>query len=223
MSPKYVDKKQKTKEIAYAALRVFSKKGYAAASVDQIAAAAGIAKGTVYEYYPSKDKLYMASIMLFVEEFENEMANRLEPIDDPFLQLVAYIGFSVEFCSQENSATVRTLFDILQQSLLDEGVFAKRKYLVREMILGPRKILTNIILDGVSRGIFHTNIARDAERLATNIIAFLDGASLHHLITENYFKMQEQLAQGMRLLTHFLLMNPNDYDVEELITQAVGR
>lgn len=223
MSPKYVDKKQKAKEITRAALQVFSQKGYAAASVELIAAAAGIAKGTVYEYYPSKDKLYLAAIMAFVEEFENEMAERLQSLEDPFLRLVAYIGFSLEFCRQENSASVRTMFDILQQSLLDNGVFVNRKYLVREMMLGPRKILTDILLDGVSQGVFHAHIARSAETLATNMIAYLDGVSLHYLITENYMKMPRQMMQWANLMADFLLITPNEYDVDELITQAVGR
>lgn len=223
MSPKYVDKKQKAKDITHAALQVFSLKGYAAASVEQIAAAAGIAKGTVYEYYPSKDKLYLAAIMLFVEEFEDAMAERLKQVEDPFLRLTTYIGYSVEFCCQENSGTLRLLFDILQQSMLENGVFAKRKYLVREMMLGPRKMITDILLDGVSRGIFHAHIARSAETLATNILAFLDGASLHYLITENYFNMPAQLTHGARLLADLLLITPNEYDVDELIAQAVGR
>lgn len=223
MSPKYVDKKQKTKEITHAALQVFSQKGYVAASVEQIAAAAGIAKGTVYEYYPSKDKLYLAAIMLFVEEFEDAMADRLKPVEDPFLRLLTYIGYSVEFCSHENSGTVRLLFDILQQSMLEDGVFAKRKYLVREMIMGPRKMITDILLDGVSQGVFHAHIARSAETMATNMLAFLDGASLHYLITENYFNMPAQMAHKARLLADLLLITPNEYDVDELIAQAVGR
>lgn len=223
MSPKYVDKKQKAREITHAALQVFSQKGYAAASVDQIAAAAGIAKGTVYEYYPSKEKLYLAAIMDFVEQFEAAMADRLNPLEDPFLRLVAYIGFSIEFCRRERSASVRTIFDILQQSLLDNGVFVNRKYLVRGMMLGPRKILTDILLDGVSRGVFHAHIARSAETLATNMIAYLDGVSLHYLITENYLKMPEQLTQWVYFMADFLLITPNEYDVDELITQAVGR
>lgn len=223
MSPKFVDKEQRAKEITLAALHVFSQKGYSAASVDQIAVTAGIGKGTVYEYFPSKDKLYIASVMAFVEEFETAMAARLAPVDDPLIRLVSYIGFSVQYCSRENSASVRTLFEILQQSMLEGGVFFNRKYLVREMMMGSRRMVTDILLEGVSKGVFQAHIARDAEKLATNILAFLDGASLHNLITENYFNMPEQLAQGMRFLASFLLVTPNDYDVDELIAQAIGR
>lgn len=223
MSPKYVDKQQRARDISHAALQVFSQKGYTAASVDQIAAAAGIAKGTVYEYFPSKDRLYMAAIMVFADEYEAAMAERLGSLEDPFQRLIGYIGFSIKFCMQENPATVRTLFDILQQSILENGVFAKRKYLIREMMLGPKRTLTDILLDGVSRGIFYPHIARSAGTLATNIIAYLDGASLHHRITDDYFNTPEQLKHYVRLLADLLLITPNGYDVDELIAQAIGR
>jgi AcrR family transcriptional regulator len=223
MSPKYVDKNQRAREITQAALDVFSQKGYAGTSMDEIAAAAGIAKGTVYEYFPSKDQLYVAALMVFVDEFEDLMKDRLAHVDDPFHRLIEYIGLSIEYASQENAATVRTLFDILQQRALENGVFFERKYLVREMMRGYRSILTDILLDGISKGVFQAGIARDAERLATNIIAFLDGASIHCLITENYFDMPEQLIHGMRFLASFILVNPTDYDVDELIKKAVGR
>ena len=223
MSPKFVDKGQKAKEIAAAALQVFSQKGFVATSIDQIAVVAGVAKGTVYEYFPSKDELYIAAVMVFVENYENNLSAHLSTIEDPFLRLTAFIGFSIEACSMENEASVRLMFDILQQSILENGVFFTRKYLVREMMQGSRKMLTDILLEGVSKGIFQPQIARDAEKIATNINAFLDGASLHRLITENYFNMPEQLTVGMRYLTNMLLITPNDYNLDDLIAQAVGR
>jgi AcrR family transcriptional regulator len=223
MSPKYVDKKQRARDITQAALGVFAQKGYNGASVDDIAVAAGIAKGTVYEYFPSKDKLYIAALMVFVEGFERSMADSLQSVDDPFKRLIEFITISIDFSRQENSGTVRTMFGILEQSALESGVFYKKKYLVREMMSGCRKMLTDILLDGISKGVFQAHIARDAEKLATNILAFIDGASLHRLITENYFNMPEQLSVGMKLLASFILVTPNDYNVDELITQAVGR
>jgi AcrR family transcriptional regulator len=44
-------------EILEAALIVFSQKGYAAARMEDIAACAGITKGTIYLYFSSKDDL----------------------------------------------------------------------------------------------------------------------------------------------------------------------
>ncbi|MHB8104035.1 MAG: TetR/AcrR family transcriptional regulator [Dehalococcoidales bacterium] len=66
MATKASRKKQITKkrrqEIMKAALEVFTQKGYAAATIPEIARAAGIAAGTIYLYYPSKRELFVAVI-----------------------------------------------------------------------------------------------------------------------------------------------------------------
>jgi AcrR family transcriptional regulator len=62
------DKKTKKKrtprreQILKAALEVISRKGYAAATIPEIARAAGVATGTIYIYYPSKRELFVAVI-----------------------------------------------------------------------------------------------------------------------------------------------------------------
>ncbi|HET9784705.1 MAG TPA: TetR/AcrR family transcriptional regulator [Terriglobales bacterium] len=49
-------------EILEAARKVFCEHGFAAATVDQIAAAAGVAKGTLYLYYNSKEDIFWAAL-----------------------------------------------------------------------------------------------------------------------------------------------------------------
>jgi AcrR family transcriptional regulator len=45
-------------EILDAALTVFAKKGFAAARMEDIAAQAGVTKGTIYLYFPSKEEVF---------------------------------------------------------------------------------------------------------------------------------------------------------------------
>lgn len=49
-------------DILRAALRVFSQKGYAAATMDEIARAVELSKAGVYFYFPSKEALFAASL-----------------------------------------------------------------------------------------------------------------------------------------------------------------
>jgi AcrR family transcriptional regulator len=49
-------------EILEAARKVFGEHGYAGATVDLIAAEAGVAKGTIYLYYDSKDAIFWAAL-----------------------------------------------------------------------------------------------------------------------------------------------------------------
>ncbi|MEM3580169.1 MAG: TetR/AcrR family transcriptional regulator [Candidatus Bathyarchaeia archaeon] len=55
--------------IKKAAKRVFSRKGYFGATVEEIAREAGIAKGTIYLYFKGKDHLYVSSMITRVNEF----------------------------------------------------------------------------------------------------------------------------------------------------------
>lgn len=49
-------------EIVAAALRLFAERGFAATKLEDVAAAAGIGKGTIYLYFPTKDDLFRAVV-----------------------------------------------------------------------------------------------------------------------------------------------------------------
>ena len=74
------DRGDKRPRLVEAAAAVFAEKGYASTRVADIAVRAGVGKGTVYEYFSSKDEL------LFAEQDNPGSAGRLcSPswIDDP--------------------------------------------------------------------------------------------------------------------------------------------
>jgi AcrR family transcriptional regulator len=52
----------RTGEILQAAYRVFAERGFEQATMDEIAKTAGVAKGTLYLYYPSKQDIYSAAL-----------------------------------------------------------------------------------------------------------------------------------------------------------------
>jgi len=60
--PRRRRKEARPDEILDAALDLFAAKGFAATRPDEIAARAGIAKGTLYLYFPSKDALFQAVV-----------------------------------------------------------------------------------------------------------------------------------------------------------------
>jgi AcrR family transcriptional regulator len=70
MTNKESRKKQITakrrEQILKAAMEAFSQKGYAAATIPEIARLAGIAAGTIYLYFPSKRELFIAVIKNFI-------------------------------------------------------------------------------------------------------------------------------------------------------------
>ena len=55
MAPKRVDREEKQQAIVGAAVEVFARRGFTAATIEEIARTAGLGKGTVYQYFHSKD------------------------------------------------------------------------------------------------------------------------------------------------------------------------
>ena len=55
-------KAQRPKEIVEAAFEEFSRNGYAATTLDQIAERAGVTKGTIYVYFENKEQLFISMV-----------------------------------------------------------------------------------------------------------------------------------------------------------------
>ncbi len=56
------DRPEKARAILAGALQVFTTRGYSGASMDRIAAAAGVSKTTMYSYFQDKERLFVALI-----------------------------------------------------------------------------------------------------------------------------------------------------------------
>lgn len=69
-------KEARPSEILDSALKLFTEHGYSATTLDQVASAAGISKGTLYLYYDSKEELFRSMVRELlvpqVERFEQQ-------------------------------------------------------------------------------------------------------------------------------------------------------
>ncbi len=64
-----MNKKSKKEQIMQSAIQIFSQKGFAASKIKDIADRAGIGKGTVYEYFDSKEELFYETISYITDCF----------------------------------------------------------------------------------------------------------------------------------------------------------
>ena len=77
-------------ELLKAALALFVEKGYAATRVEEVAARAGVSKGTLFLYFPSKEELFKAVV--------HENASR--HLHDAFREVAEYAGTSAELLNE---------------------------------------------------------------------------------------------------------------------------
>lgn len=88
-APKWQRRKEaRPAEIVAAALAVFAEKGFASARTEDIAARAGISKGALYLYFPTKEDLFRAVVHEAVVPNIEALTAQMRAADMPFAALV---------------------------------------------------------------------------------------------------------------------------------------
>jgi AcrR family transcriptional regulator len=87
-------------EIVRAARKVFSKKDFRDATVDEIAEVAGLAKGTVYQYFPSKQEVYLAALRQGIGELVERTRARTDQAVGLEAKLETFIRTRVEYLEE---------------------------------------------------------------------------------------------------------------------------
>ncbi len=108
------DKSDKASAILTGALQVFTTQGYAAASMDRIATAAGVSKPTLYRYFQDKEALFLALVQKLTETNCHQMISGLQAnldLQSPPAVVLRQIATSVlsEFSSNHPLMTLMRL------------------------------------------------------------------------------------------------------------------
>lgn len=87
--PKRVHKsaEQRREEILTVATRIFAERGYQVADMQAVADAAGVGKGTVYRYFPTKEALFTEALRFNLETLKASIERAREQPEDPLEQL----------------------------------------------------------------------------------------------------------------------------------------
>lgn len=89
---------EKERAILTAARRIFEDKGYEGARVADVAAAIGVAEGTIYTYFPTKDALVRAMLERFWEDITAEARAAVAGRVDTFARLEALAESHLALC-----------------------------------------------------------------------------------------------------------------------------
>jgi AcrR family transcriptional regulator len=192
MSPKAVNKEERRAKIATSALSLFIQNGFESTSMSQVAAAAGIGKGTIYEYFESREELVVAALKLWVERINDEAERPFSASDDPIEHLRGYCQLVTEMFISDDSLA-RAMVSLFQLMLGDSGELLAKYEFSRELMEAPRRTVSAILLEGVAKGCFRPDVARHVEKIAINLIAYLDGIGMHYWLSNNYFDIKVQV------------------------------
>jgi AcrR family transcriptional regulator len=131
-----------------AAADEFARQGFAGANINHISQAAGFSKGTVYNYFPSKQALVLALIAEAGAAHVRYIADQVSQVSDPIQRLVRFYEAGFRFV-EEYPTQARFLITTLYGSgvELQEALFQAYQpmfHLVAQDILAP----------GIQQGLF---------------------------------------------------------------------
>ena len=189
---KTADAGSSREQLLDAAARVFARRGYQGASIDQIAAEAGFSKGAVYWNFASKEELFFALL-------DERIDQRIRALFD--LTEAAPGDQTMEY------QVSRGLSAVLEQER--ELVLLFHEYsamAVRDPRLREKYVQRNVMLrDGLARAFearveaLGVPLAIGAQELATAVIALADGLSIEQL-TEPEVVSDELFGQILTLI-----------------------
>ncbi len=134
-------------QILEAAAKVFNEMGYHRAKIGDIAAQAGVGKGTIYEYFSSKKELFEEALFHVLEVFFSKTVEDMNDIQDPTQKLKGIIvrqNLLLKKSGHIGNMVMKNSGDI-HSDLLDRLVAYRKK------VLG---FIAGIIEEGIEKGVF---------------------------------------------------------------------
>jgi AcrR family transcriptional regulator len=173
----------KKERIIEAAAQVFARSGYSNASIASIARQANIGKGTVYEYFNSKEDLFFAVFEWFQKKTEKAAvvgisdlgggaADRLKALNDSLMGLWNEIKdvfvLVMEFWAASSSTQMRQRFKAAFKQLYDDY----------------RRVVSALIQDGINSGEFRSDVK--PEPVAAALVGTWDALFLQAWFDESF-------------------------------------
>ncbi len=189
----------KRRRILDGAVKVFSLHGFYNSKVSQIAREAGVADGTIYLYFKSKEDILIQVFLDSVSQIIALQEEALDGIEDPVEQLRTFIR--VHFSALTNSQALAEVItvELRQSSKFMRGTDMRPfgRYLA---------IIARIVADGQQGGRFCTGA--HPRRVARMLFGALDELALEWAMANHSSSLEEVSAQTESVFLGGLLARP---------------
>lgn len=194
-------KEGKREHILSNAITIFAKKGIRNTKMIDVANAANIGKGTLYEYFSSKENLIGNMFDYWIQQFRKKQTARIQRETEPVTKIKALIKNTFELY-QKLKDFMEVLFDFWAEGVrYDDNVSSFLS--LKNMYTEYRKRITLILRNGIKEGVFKNDI--DVHLTASTMIALLDGMLLQYVFLDDSHskpngiseKISEMVLQGI--------------------------
>jgi len=179
-----MEKKSKREHILNNAIKIFAQKGIRNTKMIDVANAANVGKGTLYEYFSSKESLIGDMFDYWIQQFQKKQEARIHNTTEPVSKIKELIRNTFELY-QKLKDFMEVLFDFWAEGIhYDNTPFSLS---LEKMYTEYRKRITSILRNGVKKGVFKNDL--DIGLTTSTIIALLDGMLLQYaFLKDSQFK-----------------------------------
>jgi len=134
--------------ILKAARKVFARHGYDGATMDDVAEACSIAKGTLYLYFKSKRQIYLGVLKEDLHSLREATQTAIAAASSVQSKIRAFVTTRFEFCEQH-----RDFFRIYNSDI--SAIFVAAQPIqkdLREFYLDQARMLAGILAEGIAAG-----------------------------------------------------------------------
>jgi len=203
-----------TQRLLAAAAEVFGPRGYHDARVSEIARVAGVAQGTVYLYFESKERLYEAVLERFAEAVRRlsesirwEDIRSTADLHDRFAELYTA---TFELCAQNRGVAALAL----------SGPPVGRSNEIRAQLIGDAERISTAYLEaGAAIGFLRP---LSAATIARAIVGLLIHTATWTIVTEGRTSDLRRLAEELLDFELYGLVAPNQLPPGDARTDAAG-
>jgi len=192
MSPRPNVTEERISQIVTAAEDVFTKKGFAEARMDDIAEETGLSKGTLYNYFKSKDDLIIAILdRIFQREFR-----MFDETDFSNMSATETVNLFVDTVAKDIKLMLRLMpiaYEFLALAFRNKTVQKALKVYVNRYM----SILVPIIENGIASGEFKEV---DSKEVAIAMGAVLEGTILIWVYDKSLVDPEVNIRSGIKLL-----------------------
>ncbi|MDD3050214.1 MAG: TetR/AcrR family transcriptional regulator [Candidatus Cloacimonetes bacterium] len=142
---------EKKAAILSAALEIFNHFGYEKTSMNDIAAKAGVGKGSIYYYFESKEDIYIELMNAQLKDAMHHLEQLIENETEIIGKIRLLMGHVVEILNQKAP--------LFLQALNNSSIFLKRiKDFIKNGIEEYKCTLRNLMIAGKEQGLFRDDI-----------------------------------------------------------------
>jgi AcrR family transcriptional regulator len=197
MCPKIVDKQKKREEILHAAMKVFAEKGVKRARMADIAQRAGIGKGTIYEYFRSREEIFMEGFNLLLRDMKDGLQSVLEVPADPETKLKSVMKIFFSSLAQLSAEMTGILIDFWHEGIHSEAAKGGGIIDLKQVYDDIRNAVRQVVADGIMAGQFREV---DPTMVASVIMAIVDGLLLQWILDKKAFDLDSVVEGSMGIV-----------------------